>query len=219
MGAYAEVEAFIAALETDEATRDDAPRVVPVVLAAVGRKPEARARARLVPGDFADRLERWMAGERPPPPPGFEEPRVDWGEAWQKARQKVREPQADQPRASWGDVLRTGRSFVRMFRGDTPPSTVLPDRERDWLAVALDPAAQPLLERARQESPMPMFTDAFVEARVEPDEPGRGRVLLNGAPVGTVNLPDGTQETTVCGKIERTKRDAPLELAIQLPAP
>jgi hypothetical protein len=110
-----------------------------VLLAATGR---ARERARRVPGDFADRLDRWLRGERPPPP----------------------------------------------------------------------------AEHARKRSPLPWLTGGFLEARVEPVADGRLRVLLPGAEVGTVAAPPGTGAATVCAKVERTRRDAPLSLAVQLPS-
>jgi hypothetical protein len=221
MGRYADVDAFIAALEAGEDSRDDAPVVVPVVLAATGRKREARERARLVSDDFADRLDRWMAGERPPPPPGSEVA-FDWGGALRAAVEKARERQADppeerarRPQASWGDVFRTGRSLVRILRGEST-STVHADRDREWQPVELDPAAQPVLEHARTHSDLAVLVGAFVEARLEPGTPGRLRVLVDGQEVGTVGAPEGAGPATVPARIQRTTRDGPLELAVQL---
>jgi hypothetical protein len=222
MGRYADVDTFIAALEAEEDSRDDAPVVVPVVLAVTGRKREARERARRVPGDFADRLDRWMAGERPPPPPGSEDT-FSRGDVLRTGLQKARERQAEspqeraeRPQASWGDVFRTGRTLVRTLRGEIPPSTVVPDRDREWRPVELDPAAQPLLEHARTHGPLPVLVGTFVEARVEPGTPGRLRVLVDGQEVGTVAAPEGAGPATVPARIQRSTRAGPLELAVQL---
>jgi hypothetical protein len=217
MGVYADVDAFAAALEGDEETRRDAPIVVPALYAATGDKREARERARLAPGDFADRLDGWLRGERPPDPDTVP---FDWRGAWAAAREKARERQAEppevraqRPQASWGDVFRTGRGLVRMLREELPPTTPFPARDGAWEPVELNPGAQPLLEAARRAAPLPIWQNAWVEARVEPD----GRVLLDGAEVGTVAAPG--EAGTVPGKIERHRRDAPLELAVQRRSP
>jgi hypothetical protein len=217
MGAYADVDAFAAALESDEDTRDDAAVVVPALLAATGRKREARERARHVPGDFAGRLGGWLRGERPPEShEGM--PPFDWREAFAQAREKAREREAEppevraqRPQASWGDVFRTGRGFVRMFRDGLPPA--MPARDEAWTPVELGRDAQPLLEAARRAAPLPIWQNAWIEARIEPD----GRVLVDGAEVGTVAARG--EAATVPGKIERHRRDAPLELAVQLRSP
>jgi hypothetical protein len=217
MGAYADVDAFAAALESDEDTRDDAAVVVPALLAATGRKREARERARHVPGDFADRLGGWLRGERPPESPE-DMPPFDWREAFAQARERAREREAEppevraqRPQASWGDVFRTGRGLVRMFRDGLPPT--MPARDEAWTPVELNRDAPPVLEAARRAAPLPIWQNAWIEARIEPD----GRVLVDGAEVGTVAARG--EAATVPGKIERTRRDAPLGLAVQLGSP
>jgi hypothetical protein len=218
MEVYADVDAFAAALASEEETREDSPVVVPALLAATGRKREARERVRLVPGDFAERLDGWLRGERPPPPPGFGDVPFDWRGAFAAAREKAREREAEppgvraqRPQASWGDVFRTGRGLVRMFRDGLPPT--MPARDEAWTPVELNRDAPPVLEAARRAAPLPIWQNAWIEARIEPD----GRVLVDGAEVGTVAARG--EAATVPGKIERNRRDAPLGLAVQLRSP
>jgi hypothetical protein len=210
MGVYADVDAFAAALESDEETRDDAGVVIPALYAATGRKREARERAR---GDFADRLDGWLRGERSAEPEGVP---FDWRGVFEKARQRQAEPpevRAQRPQASWGDVFRTGRGLVRMLREELPATMPFPARDGAWEPVQLHAGAQPVLEAARRAAPLPIWQNAWVEARVEPD----GRVLLDGAEVGRV--PTRGEAATVPGRIERHRRDAPLELSVQLGSP
>jgi hypothetical protein len=213
-GAYADVDAFAAALEGDEDTRADAPIVVPALLAATGRRREARERARRVPGDFAERLDGWLRGERRPPPPGSAVS-IDWRRVFEKARERHAEPpevRAQRPQASWGDVFRTGRGLVRLLREESP-ALPTPARDGVWQPVELRADAQPVLEAARRAAPLPIWQNAFVEARVEPG----GRVMVDGVEVGTVAMRG--EGATVPGKIERNRRDGPLELAVQLGEP
>jgi hypothetical protein len=72
-----------------------------------------------------------------------------------------------------------------------------------------------VLEAARRAAPLPIWQNAWVEARIEPDGE-RLRVLLNGVEVGTLAAPAGSGAATVPAKIERHRRDAPLELCVQL---
>ena len=213
MGVYADVDAFAAALEAEEDTRDDAPIIVPALLAATGREREARERARPAPGEFAERLDGWLRGERSPSPPGSTEFSIDWREVVAKARERHAEPpevRAQRPQASWGDVLRTGRGLVRTLREELPPTMPIPARDGAWEPVELDHDAQAVLEAARRAAPLPLWQNAWVEARIEPD----GRVLLDGAEVGTVAARG--EAAAVPGKIERHRRDGPLELSVQL---
>jgi hypothetical protein len=188
-----------------------------------GCKREARERAKLAPGDLDDRLRRWMRGERPPPPPGFEDT-FSWTDALKESIRKTRERRAEppsaraqRPQASWRDLARTGRSVVRLLRGELPSSTVFPAPDGEWERVELGPDAEPVLERARERSPLVLPQGALIEARIEPAARGRLRVLVDGTDVGTVPAPEGAGEATVSGKVERLRRDAPLSLTIQLP--
>jgi|GEM_PF-6441506 len=99
--ACATVDAFNEAVATREDTRESAAIAVPVVLAVSGRVAEARERARAVPGDFAERLDRWLAGERIDTPEPF-----DWVGAFKTSLRKARERDPHEggrrrPGASW----------------------------------------------------------------------------------------------------------------------
>jgi hypothetical protein len=218
---YADVDRFVEAIETDDDTREYAALVVPVVLAVAARRGEARERARLAPGDFAERLDRWLAGERSPPPPGSEDT-FSWGDALKASLKKARavtpEERAERPQMSWRDIGRTGQTLGRLLRGELPPSTVFPERERAWVTVELGPDVAPVLERAREQSSLAILQDALIEARVEPAEAGRRRVLVDAVHVGWVPASEGVDAATVPARLQRTRRDGPLSLAVQLPS-
>jgi hypothetical protein len=222
--AYADVDAFAEAIAADEDMREGAPIAVPVLLTVVGRKREAHERAELAARDLDDRLRRWMRGERPPPPPGFED-RFNWSAALKESIRKTRERRAtsgaerpERPQASWDDLARTGRSVLGLLRGKLPPSTIFPARDGAWEPVELRSDAEPVLEKARERSPLALPQGAIIEARIEWATPGQLRVLVDGTDVGNIAARGGAGESTVSAKVERTRRDAPLSLAIQLPA-
>ena len=75
-----------------------------------------------------------------------------------------------------------------------------------------------MLERARRAAPLPVWQNAFLEARLEPDG-DRVRVLVDGADVGTLATPAADRAATVPAKLERNRRDAPLELSVRLGSP
>ena len=217
LGAYLSVDAFVEQLSSDPETSENAPKAVPVVLAVTGSTREARELARQVPGDFADRLDRWLAGERPPPPPGSEVT-FSWTDALTaaiKARAVTPEERAQRPQPSWHDVWRTGQTLVRALHGELPS---IPDRERAWDDVELNASAPPLLERARAASSTVILVDAFIQARLETGiQAGRGRVLIDGVDVGSLPTPDHITSTTVPGRLRRQRPGEPLTLAVQLP--
>jgi len=216
MGAYLSVDAFVEQLAGDPETSESAPMTVPVVLAVTGRTREARELARWVPGEFADRLERWLAGERPPVPPGPQDA-FSWtealGAAIRKARAVTPEERAQRPQASWHDVWRTGGTLVHALHGELPP---FPDRERAWHEVELDASAAPVLEAARASSSTVIFVDAYIQARLETGAQA-ARVLIDGVDVGSLSVPVHTSSTTVPGRLRRRRPGEPLALAVQLP--
>jgi hypothetical protein len=223
MRAYLSIDAFTAELAGHPETRESAPVAVAVVLAVTGRTREARERARQVPGDFADRLERWLAGERPPPLWESEDD-FAWGEAltaaFRKARAVTPEERAQRPQSSWRDVWRTARTLRSALHGELPRRPRLPDRERAWHDVELNSDAAAVLERAHQDSPLVIFVDAFAEAGVEPGiQAGRLRVLIDGVEIGSLSAPDDATPAAVPARLRRTRPGAPLTLAVQLPNP
>lgn len=221
MEAYATVDAFAAALESDPDTRDGAPILVPVILAVARRKREARERARRVPGDFAERLERWLAGERPPPPQGFEDT-FSWREAFGKGRERRDASPStpdERPLATWRHLARLAGTAARILRNDLPPPVLMPDQRRDWHPVQLHPGAQRILRAAGERSSLQLLHGAHIEARLEPGGPGRVRVLVDETEVGWAPAPADAAPADVPAKVERTRRDGRLELAVQLPGP
>jgi hypothetical protein len=191
-------DAFVAALRADPEMVDEAPVAVPVVLAVLGREAAARealAEYRAERGDddyagFAARFEAWLGGAPLDPEPPPEQPELAFGDVVKESVRRALAGQQPPPRTGGPGLGELFRAGARMLRGE---KSGLPPIAWRWVPVELDAGADAVLERAAPHG--------SVLALLQAAGDGRYRVVVDGAPVGSVVIAP-TREISVLGRVE-----------------